>query len=58
MRILVVEDEARIAELVKRALEAEGFAVDVVRLCKDAHEALSVTAYDAGILDVYKRQEV
>jgi len=52
VRILVVEDEARIAELVKRALEAEGFAVDVVRLCQDAHEALSVTAYDAGILDL------
>jgi DNA-binding response OmpR family regulator len=52
VRILVVEDEARIAELVKRALEAEGFAVDVVRLCKDAHETLSVTAYDAAILDL------
>ncbi|MDQ1504008.1 MAG: hypothetical protein QOD57_1735, partial [Actinomycetota bacterium] len=29
MRILVVEDEERIADAVKRGLEAEGFAVDV-----------------------------
>lgn len=52
MRILIVEDEARIAELLKRALEAEGFAVDAVRLCADAREALAVTAYDAAILDL------
>ena len=52
MRILVVEDEARIAELLKRALEAEGFAVDAVRLCAEAREALAVTAYDAAILDL------
>jgi DNA-binding response OmpR family regulator len=29
MRLLVVEDEARLAEGLKRGLEAEGFAVDV-----------------------------
>ena len=29
MRVLVVEDEARVASAVKRGLEAEGFAVDV-----------------------------
>jgi len=52
VRILIVEDEARIAELLKRALEAEGFAVDAVRLCADAREALAVTAYDAAILDL------
>jgi DNA-binding response OmpR family regulator len=52
VRILIVEDEERIAELVKRALEAEGFAVDAVRLCADAREALAVTAYDAAILDL------
>ena len=30
MRILVVEDEKRLAVAVKRGLEAEAFAVDVV----------------------------
>jgi len=52
MRLLVIEDEARIAELVKRQLERAGFVVDAVRLCADAREALSLTAYDAAILDL------
>lgn len=52
MRLLVIEDEARIAELLKRKLEQSGFAVDTVRLCADAREALSLTAYDAAILDL------
>jgi DNA-binding response OmpR family regulator len=52
MRLLVVEDEARIAELVKRQLEQAGFVVDAVRLCADAREALGLTAYDAAILDL------
>ncbi|MDP3739514.1 MAG: response regulator transcription factor [Hyphomonadaceae bacterium] len=52
MRLLIVEDEARIAELLKRALEAAGFAVDTAHLCADAREALSVTSYDAAILDL------
>ena len=52
MRLLVIEDEARIAELLKRKLEQSGFAVDTVRLCADAREALLLTAYDAAILDL------
>jgi len=52
MRLLVVEDEARIAEIVKRALERAGFVVDAVSLTADAREALSLTAYDAAILDL------
>jgi DNA-binding response OmpR family regulator len=52
MRLLVIEDEARIAELVRRQLEQAGFVVDTVRLCADAREALSLTAYDAAILDL------
>lgn len=52
MRILVVEDEARIAELLGNSLSRAGFAVDAVRLCGDAREALSLTRYDAAILDL------
>jgi DNA-binding response OmpR family regulator len=52
MRLLVIEDERRIAEIVKRTLERSGFAVDTVRLCADAREALSLTPYDAAILDL------
>jgi DNA-binding response OmpR family regulator len=52
MRLLVIEDESRIAEIVKRSLERAGFIVDAVRLCVDAKEALSLTPYDAAILDL------
>jgi len=52
MRVLVVEDEARIAEIVRAALLRDGFAVDIIGLCADAREALATTAYDAAILDL------
>jgi DNA-binding response OmpR family regulator len=52
MRLLIVEDETRIAELVKAALARAGFAVDVVSFCADARAALAVTSYDAAIIDL------
>jgi DNA-binding response OmpR family regulator len=52
MRLLVVEDESRIAEIVRAALLRDGFAVDVIGLCADAREALATTPYDAAILDL------
>ena len=52
MRLLVIEDEARIGEILKSGLRRVGFAVDVVRLSSDAREALALTAYDAAILDL------
>ena len=52
MRLLIVEDEARIAELVQGALARAGFAVDAVGLCAEARAALTVTSYDAAIVDL------
>jgi DNA-binding response OmpR family regulator len=52
MRILIVEDEVRIAELVERALARAGLASDAVALFADAKAALAVTSYDAAILDL------
>jgi DNA-binding response OmpR family regulator len=52
MRLLIVEDEARIAELVQGALARAGFAIDAVALCADARAALAVTSYDAAIIDL------
>ena len=52
MRLLIVEDEARIAELLQRALERADFVVDAVRLVADAREVLSAIPYDAAILDL------
>lgn len=52
MRVLVVEDEKRTAAFVRKALQAEGFAVDV---CGDGAEALAtarVTPFDAMVLDI------
>ena len=52
MRVLVVEDEARMARLLKRALEEEGHAVDVAA---DGPEGLwfaTENAYAAIVLDV------
>jgi DNA-binding response OmpR family regulator len=52
MRLLIVEDEARIAELVQAAMARAGFAIDAVALCADAQAALGVTSYDAAIIDL------
>ena len=52
MRLLVVEDEPRIAEMIKAALERAEFVVDTVRLRADAREALANIPYDAAILDI------
>src|SRR5712671_817838 len=52
MRLLVVEDEPRISELIKAALERAEFIVDTVRERADAREALANTPYDAAILDL------
>ncbi len=52
MRVLVVEDEKKTASFIRKALQAEGYAVDV---CHDGDEALaapSATPYDAIVLDI------
>ena len=51
MRMLVVEDEPKMAGLVKRGLEREGYAVDVVGNGTDALWAATETEYDAIVLD-------
>jgi DNA-binding response OmpR family regulator len=52
MRLLIIEDEARIAELVKQGLERAGFAADIISLWRDGREALALMPYDAMILDL------
>jgi DNA-binding response OmpR family regulator len=52
MRLLIIEDEVRIAEILRSTLSRSGFAVDAVRLCGDARAALEVNPYDAVILDL------
>ena len=52
MRLLVIEDEARIVELLRVAFERAGFVVDSVGTTAEGDEALSLVAYDAVILDL------
>src|SRR5258706_1512492 len=52
MRILVVEDEARLATALQRGLEVEGFAVDVALDGPSGLDLARHGGYDAMILDV------
>lgn len=52
MRVLAVEDEARMARLLKRALEEEGHAVDLAASGADGAWLATENAYGAIILDV------
>ncbi len=52
MRILVVEDEKRIADFVARGLENAGYAVDVAGDAAMALQHSHATAYDLIILDM------
>jgi DNA-binding response OmpR family regulator len=52
MRVLVVEDEKKTASFVRKALQAEGFAVDVLHDGAEALSALTTTPFDVAVLDV------
>jgi two-component system OmpR family response regulator len=52
MRILVVEDEQRMAAVIRRGLESEGAAVDLAETGEDALARARATTYDAIVLDV------
>ena len=52
MRFLVVEDEHRIADFLKRGLESAGYAVDLAADGKAAMDMVHATDYDLIILDM------
>jgi DNA-binding response OmpR family regulator len=52
MRILVVEDEHRIAQAVKEGLEQESYAVDVVYDGEEGYNTALADEYDLILLDV------
>jgi len=52
VRVLIVEDEKKTASFIRKALQAEGFAVDV---CHHGEEALALagqTPFDGIVLDI------
>ena len=52
MRVLVVEDEVSLAEVVRRGLVSDGFVVDVVHNGEDGLWAASESTYDVIVLDI------
>lgn len=52
MRILVVEDETKLVEILVRALSAEGFALDAAASVAEATELCDLYPYDLVILDL------
>jgi two-component system OmpR family response regulator len=52
MRVLIVEDEVKMASLIRRGLREEGMAADVAVKGEDALWMAGSTSYDAIILDV------
>jgi DNA-binding response OmpR family regulator len=52
MRVLIVEDDHRLAASIRRGLETAGFAADTVYDGEEALAAAETTPYDAILLDV------
>jgi two-component system OmpR family response regulator len=52
MRVLIVEDEAKLANLLERGLQEEGYVADIAARGEDALWMVGATEYDVVILDV------
>jgi DNA-binding response OmpR family regulator len=52
VRVLVVEDEVRLADALRTGLGAEGFAVDVAHTGTDGLHLARENVYDAVLLDI------
>src|SRR6266581_4160614 len=52
MRVLVVEDEKKTASFIRKALQAESFAVDVCHCGNDALAAVETAPFEVVVLDI------
>lgn len=52
MKVLVVEDEKKIASFIRKGLEAQGFVVDVANHGDDGYALALSRPYDAVVLDI------
>lgn len=52
MRILIVEDEARLARLIQKSMAEEGHAADIAGDGEEARAWVDIAEYDAILLDV------
>jgi DNA-binding response OmpR family regulator len=52
MRVLIVEDQSNVSNYVKRALEEQGYAVDLARTGPEALDWAEVVEFDLIVLDI------
>ena len=52
MKILIVEDQRRLGQFLKKGLSEQTYTVTWVQTCREARDALCETAYDVIILDL------
>jgi len=52
MRVLIVEDHPSVSNYVRRALQEQGYAVDLARTGPEALDWASVVEYDVIVLDI------
>ena len=52
MRVLIAEDEKKLASLIRRAFQEAGFAVDVFHDGTDALDSIREISYDVVVLDI------
>ena len=57
MKILVVEDDTRVAAFINRGLREEGHVVDVAGDAEDGLSHAYVSQYDVIVIDVMLREE-
>jgi DNA-binding response OmpR family regulator len=52
MRLLLIEDETALLDLIQRSLVRAGFTVDMAGTAEEARDALAASRYDAMVLDL------
>ena len=52
MKVLVIEDEKKIASFIRKGLEAEGFVVEVSHHGDDGYALATSRPYDVAVLDI------
>ncbi|HNS14610.1 MAG TPA: response regulator transcription factor [Syntrophorhabdaceae bacterium] len=52
MKVLLVEDESKVAHFISKGLEEEGYSVDVAQDGKKGLDCVSASAYDIVLLDL------
>ena len=52
MRVLIAEDEVEIAKALKVMLERSKYSVDIVHNGNDAYDYITMSTYDAIVLDI------